>query len=429
MRLFELVSAPWAVLPATLDEIRNVYEAHVRDERIDIAAVEARLGRPLNNEQKPYQVTNGVAIVPVMGVLAKRANLFQSVSGGASTQIIGNMVNQAADDPSVKAIVLSVDSPGGAVDGVQQLADKVRAVRGKKPIVTVADGQMASGGYWIGSAADEVYIADRTTVVGSIGVVYTHTDTSKQDEARGVKRTDITAGKYKRIAGQHEPLSDEGRATIQVQADHLYSVFVHDVAENRKVPVDQVLSDMADGRVFVGQQAIDAGLVDGVATLDDVVARLSGKPARVNAAQTNQPTQPTQSKGNHRMDLNTLKAEHADVYNAVLEEGREAGASAERARILGIEAHAFPGHEKAIAEMKADGKTTPDQAAARILTAQRETLAKAGMDLRTDAPPVVPNADAATESEKGDAVVAKAQALAREKSITLVAALKELGVK
>lgn len=429
MTLLEVVTAPWAVMPQTLDEIRNVYDAHVRGERIDVAAIEARLGRPLNNEQKPYQIINGVAVIPAMGVLAKRANMFQSVSGGTSTQVIGNMVDQAAVDPSVKAIVLDIDSPGGAVDGVQQLADKVRSVRGKKPIVTVADGQIASGGYWFGSAADEVYIADRTTVVGSIGVVYTHTDTSKQDEARGVKRTEITAGKYKRIAGQHEPLSEEGRATIQAQADHLYSVFVHDVAENRKVPVDQVLSDMADGRVFVGQQAIDAGLVDGVATLDETIARLSATQDRTNPARPVQPTQSTQPKGNHRMDLQTLKAEHTDIYNAVLQEGHAAGAEAERGRILGIEAHAFPGHEAAIAEMKADGKTTPDQAAARILTAQRAALTKAGADLRADAPVVVPSADTPTEAANEQSLVAQAQVLSREKGIPLVAALKQLGVK
>jgi capsid assembly protease len=431
MRLLEVVTAPWAVMESTLDEIRAVYEAHLRGEGIDIASVEARLGRPLNNEQKPYQVIDGVAVIPVMGVLAKRANMFMSVSGGASTQMIGDMVDSAVADPSVKAIALDVDTPGGAVDGVQQVVNKVRAVRGVKPIVAVADGVMASGGYWIGSAADEVFITDLTTVVGSIGVLTTHVDTSRQQAAQGIKRTDITAGKYKRIASSNEPLSDEGRATLESQVDHLYSVFVDDVAANRGVPVDTVLSDMADGRVFVGQQAIDAGLVDGVSTLDAVVARLSATPTRAGAAR---PVQQTQPKGNHRMDMNTLKTEHTDIYNAVLEEGRAEGrtqgATAERDRILGIEAHAYPGHEAAIKEMKADGKTTPDQAAARILGAEREALTKAGKDLRADAPNPVPAADTpVAPTEDKNALVSKAQALSKEKGIPLVAALKELGVK
>ncbi|WP_175796338.1 signal peptide peptidase SppA [Burkholderia anthina] len=435
MRLLEVVTAPWAVTEAMLNEIRTIYETHLRGEGIDLAAVEARIGRQLNNEQKPYQVIDGVAVVPVMGVLAKRANMFMSVSGGASTQMIGDMVDAALADNAVKAIVLDVDSPGGAVDGVQQVVNKVRAVRGQKPIVTVADGVIASGAYWIGSAADEVYIADQTTITGSIGVLTTHVDTSKAQEARGVKTTEITAGKYKRIASANAPLSQEGRETLEDQVNRLYSVFVDDVAKNRGVSVDVVLSDMADGRVFIGQQAIDAGLVDGVATLDEIVAKLAANPNRAGAAR---PAQQAQPKGNHRMDMKTLQAEHPDLYSAVLEQGRNeghaagltAGATAERERILGIEAHGYPGHEKLVAELKADGKTTPDQAAARILGAERAALAQAGADRRSEAPNAVPAADAA--DDKGDdknALVVKAQALSAEKGITLVAALKELGVK
>jgi hypothetical protein len=134
------------------------------------------------------------------------------------------------------------------------------------------------------------------------------------------------------------------------------------------------------------------------------------------------------------MDLNTLKTEHPDTYNAILEQGRSEGhtqgATAERERILGIETHAGPGHAELITEMKADGKTTPDQAAARILAAERASLAKAGADLRSDAPTPVPSADTPTNQEGDkDALVAKARALSKEKGITLVAALKELGVK
>ena len=134
------------------------------------------------------------------------------------------------------------------------------------------------------------------------------------------------------------------------------------------------------------------------------------------------------------MDMNTLKTEHTEIYNAVLEEGRAEGrtqgATAERDRILGIEAHAYPGHEAAIKEMKADGKTTPDQAAARILGAEREALAKAGKDLRADAPNPVPAADTpVAPTDDKNALVSKAQALSKEKGIPLVAALKELGVK
>jgi capsid assembly protease len=276
MRLIDVVTSPWAISPDKLLEIREIYQTHLRGEKIDIKAVEARIGRPLNNEQRPYQVVNGVGLVEINGAIVKKANLFTEVSGGASTQLIGNMLDQAANDPEVNSIILMVDSPGGTVDGTQQLANKVRAIRDSgKTINAWIDGCGCSAGYWIPSGANKIFIADSTTTVGSIGVVQTHIDTSAADAMDGIKRTDITAGKYKRIASSNAPLSEEGQAEIQSQLDQIYSVFVEDVAANRGVSVETVLNDMADGRVFIGQKAIDAGLVDGVSTLEQLIAEMS----------------------------------------------------------------------------------------------------------------------------------------------------------
>ena len=174
------------------------------------------------------------------------------------------------------SVILAIDSPGGEVDGVQALANDVFAARaGSKPIVAVADGVMASGAYWIGSAAEKLYITGDTTAVGSIGVIAKHTDLSKAQEMRGVKVTDITAGKYKAVASPNAPLSQEGRQSIQEIVDHIYSVFVDDVARNRAASSTAVLERMADGRLFLGKNAVQAGLVDGIATLEQVIADLN----------------------------------------------------------------------------------------------------------------------------------------------------------
>lgn len=431
MALIDVVAAPWALLPETLHEIRTVYETHLRGERIDVQSVEARIGRPLSNEPAPYQVVSGVAVVPMVGVVAKRASLFMEVSGGVSTQIVQQHLLMAMEDPAVHSVILQIDSPGGTVDGVQQLADTVRTVREQKPVVTLADGVMASGGYWVGCAADQVYIADRTTMVGSIGVVATHVDISRREEQAGVKTTEITAGKFKRISSNYAPLSPEGRQTMQEMVDQLYTVFVEAVAENRGASVEQVLSDMADGRVFVGQQAIDAGLVDGISTLDALVAQLAETNGRGSSARTTS----TQPKGKS-MDQKQLQAEHPALFEAITSAARDeghkaglaAGATAERERILGIEANALPGHEKLVAELKADGKTTPDQAAARIVAAERGALTAAGKDLQADAPAVAPAADAPNAAPSAD-LPAQAQDLAAKEGISLVAAFKRLGVK
>ena len=139
---------------------------------------------------------------------------------------------------------------------------------------------MASAAYWIGAAADAVVISSDVVQVGSIGVVATHTDVSKSEEMQGIKTTEIVAGKYKRIASQYAPLTQEGRQTIQDHLDYIYSAFVEDVAKFRGVSVDNVLSNMADGRVFIGKQSIDVGLMDGVSTIEKLIEDLNAAGAR-----------------------------------------------------------------------------------------------------------------------------------------------------
>jgi signal peptide peptidase SppA len=273
-KILDIVNSPWALLPEKLDQVVAIYGAYVRGEKIDIAAIEAQLGKPLVNEQPPYEIIDGVAVVPVQGVLSKRMNLLSRISGGASTEIIGRDVRAALADQRVHAIVLDIDSPGGSVDGTQTLADQVFGARAQKPIVAFADGIMTSGAYWIGSAAQEIYLSGNTVITGSIGVATQHVDFSRANDKFGITVTDIYAGKYKRITSENKPLSDEGRAALQAIVDQIYTTFVDDVARNRGVDTDAVLKNMADGKLFVGKAAIEAGLVDGVSTFDALIADL-----------------------------------------------------------------------------------------------------------------------------------------------------------
>lgn len=397
MKLLDVLTAPWAIEPAKLLEIQAIYATHLRGEKIDIPAVEARLGRPLANEPKPYQVVEGVAVLPIEGVIAKRANLFMDISGGVSSELVGRDLRQALADPSVHSIILAIDSPGGTVDGTQALADLVRSGRDAKPIVTLASGTMASAAYWIGSAAQAAYITENTTQVGSIGVVATHTDISRAQEQRGIKTTEIFAGKYKRIASEYEPLSEEGRQTLQDRVDYTYSLFVKAVAANRGVSEEQVLKDMADGRVFMGQQAIDAGLVDGVSTLDALVAQLNrdraSGPSRAGAAR-----KPSTSSSGANMPITReqLAAEAPELLTALLAEGAATGATAERARIQSVQAQHMPGHEALITALMFDGKSTAGDAAQAIVAAERKARADHAAANADDAPPPLPLKPAAT---------------------------------
>jgi len=278
-KIVDVLAAPWAIEPAKLREITEIYSARLMGDPLDIEAIEAKLGREMGNEPQGYDIIGGVGIVPIHGVMAKRMNLFMEISGGASMQMIGRDFRAAMNDDRVHGIILDIDSPGGTVDGTEDLGSLVASARGTKPIVTYGNGSMFSAAYWVGSAADRIFLSGATAGAGSIGVVTQHIDYSQYEKNRGIKVTEITAGKYKRIASAHEPLTPEGRATIQGQLDHLYRVFVDTVARNRRTTSDDVLDRMADGRIFIGQQAKDAGLVDGFSNLEDLVGRLDGERA------------------------------------------------------------------------------------------------------------------------------------------------------
>lgn len=410
MKLLDVLNAPWAIEPAKLLEIQGIYATHLRGEKIDIAGVEQRLGHKLDNQPKPYEIIDGVAVLPIEGVMAKRANLFMQISGGVSTQLIARDLRAALDDASVHSIILAIDSPGGTVDGTQHLANLVRQAGEDKPVVALASGTMASAAYWVGSAAGAVYIADGTTAVGSIGVVASHVDISKAEEARGVKTTEIVAGKFKRIASQYGPLTEAGRESIQEQVDYTYSLFVDAVAANRGVTAEKVLQDMADGRVFIGEQAIAAGLVDGVSTLEALVAQLNTNRAGVAPAihQSISTKEPAMS-----LTREKLQAEAPELLQSLLAEG----ASAERARIQAVEGQLIPGHEALINTLKFDGKSSAGDAALAINAAERAARTAAAAALAADAPtpaPIVPAAPVAPvvsdEDASPEAVESKAKA-------------------
>lgn len=409
MKALDVLTAPWAIRPETLQVMLSVYEMHARGESVDIEKLKAATGNAFSNDPSDdYAVIDGVAVIDVVGVMGKRFDLFTQICGGTSTQRLQTQLAEAVNDPAVHSIVLNVDSPGGEVDGTQALATDVFNARAEKPVVALIDGTGASGAYWAASAAGEVYLAGDTTVVGSIGVVMAHTDVSKSQDMRGVRTTEITAGKYKRIASNYAPLSPEGRQTLQEVVDHIYSVFVGDVARNRGTDAETVIKDMADGRVFLGQQAIDAGLADGFSTLAELISDLneefqtrsamqytgagalnSNKGAIVKTGEKENTAAPTAEQ---------IATQIATAEAGAFERGKTAGkaegkaegliegATAERGRILAIESHTLPGHETLVAALKADGKTSGPEAAVKILQAEQGKLASAAAKLKADAP-------------------------------------------
>lgn len=403
MNLQNILLSPWAIKQDRLEHFRTILDAHLRGPKLSLKDMEAKILSSDLGMTRNYEVRDGVAIIPVVGPIAKNPDIFDRVVlGMVSSSRIKDDFLKAIADSRVKAVLLYVDSPGGTVDGTQELAQAVYDSRGGKRIVTFSDGLIASAGYWIGSAADEVYISGPTVEAGSIGVYWAHAEYSEMNRRAGVVITEITAGKYKAFGSKNKPLGDEAREYFQDQIDYLYSIFIDKVSLFRGVSVEETLK-MADGKVYIGQQAIEAGLVDGISTMDELLSGFGSGGVRavanipVKSGFQSAPGEGRDGRGEREqsieeasmkdLTIETLKKDREDLYTKIfdlgkdavreefekkLDDARNAAAKAERERIQAVEAQTLPGHEKLIKEMMYDGKTTGDQAAARIVQAQRE---------------------------------------------------------
>lgn len=275
-----VLDTPWAILPEKLDAICEVVESRILDgakwseEEIAARIAGARQG------ETGVRLEGAVAVIPVYGMLAHRANLLTAMSGGMSTEMLGRTFQAAVADPSISAIVLDVDSPGGSVFGIQELADQMHAARGEKPVVAVANAMAASAAYWIASQADQLLVTP-SGLVGSIGVLAAHVDRSKQAEMLGARTTLISAGRYKTEGHDQAPLDDPARAAMQRRVDQYYDAFIRAVARGRGVSRRAVLEGYGEGRVMTARDAKTEGMVDGISTLDDAIQALASGKRRV----------------------------------------------------------------------------------------------------------------------------------------------------
>jgi len=263
-------SMPWAIMQEKLDAIMELLELRAEGGILTREEVEARIGEP---KKVTAQKQGVVAVIPIYGVISQRMNMFSEISGGTSTEQIAKQFDSALNDSSVAAILFDVDSPGGSVYGVSELAAKIYGARGRKPIKAIANPLMASAAYFIASAADEV-IAASSGDVGSIGVFAVHTDVSGMDAMHGVKRTLIKAGKYKAEGNYFTPLSEDARAHMQEMVNDSYDDFVEAVARHRGATPAAVRAGYGQGRVLTAKRAIAENLIDRVATLDQVLEEL-----------------------------------------------------------------------------------------------------------------------------------------------------------
>lgn len=265
--LTRLGSRPLAIAPRALDGL--LAAGPMLDTRQ--AMIPARNASP----GASHVVTEGgIAVVPILGPLVTRGDWLTSLLGASDYGEIASAVEAALADPSVRAVLWEIDSPGGEVGGLFDLIDRLVSLReaAQKPLWAVASESALSAAFAIASVADRLYVT-RTAEVGSIGVVAIHVDESVADVMAGLKWTLVHAGDRKIDGNAHEPLSDAAFSAIQADVDALHADLVTLVARNRNMSPAAVRA--TEAAIYRGQRGIDAGLADKLGTVDLALADLA----------------------------------------------------------------------------------------------------------------------------------------------------------
>lgn len=324
--------------------------------------------------ERGYVITDGVAIIGASGALVHRTRIDADSTRLLGYNDIAADVEDALANPEVHALALVWDSPGGEAQGAFELADRLHALRGRKPMVSIVDGMAASAAYLAASAADEV-VSTATGYAGSIGVVMRHVDFSHALHADGVKVTHIFAGAHKVDGNPFEPLPDTVRADFQAEVNDLYDLFITAVARQRGIAAEAVRKTQA--QTYRGLAAKAVGLVDRLGTTDQVIADLAAQRNRsFPAGAASAPSATAQDLGASMsgntpaggQQAATPQPAAADLAQARAE-GHAEGAQAERERTAAILAHQRAATHVALAHQCITSGLSADQAGAILAAA------------------------------------------------------------
>lgn len=340
--------------------------------------VRAGFGDGGDDQDQTYAVVNGVAVISIVGELVNRGSWMDAWSGLTSYAGIANDLQAALADDEVEGIVLDIDSPGGEAAGAMETAALVRKASSVKPVTAFVNGAAASAAYAIASGAPRIVVTPSATL-GSIGVVLLHLDRSERMAKDGLKPTLIKKGAYKTDGTSLEPLAAEARARIDSLLDVVYGLFASTVAAHRPALNLEAVKATEAG-LYIGQQAIDAGLADEIGTLDDVVRSMASTRTTLPGTMG--------LKGTDMTDI--TKAEHEAALAIATNAGLKTGSEAERTRVSAILDSEDAKGRETLAKHLAFSTDMKPEAAAAVLKASPKTEAKTGsrLDGRVPTPDV-----------------------------------------
>lgn len=222
---------------------------------------------------KPLQLSiqGKIAVLDLNGTITPSAPSWSRRTAAMDKWV--PLLKQAGADPTIKAIVIRCDSPGGNVLGVSEAAIALESITHNKPVITHVTGRMCSAAVWI-CAGSSMIVASESTMHGSVGTVFDGADYSKMYERMGIKEWSVTS--------KHAPLkrvdytSKEGKAVLQAIVDETEELMLEHVAMGREVTVDKAIKDFGRGAVMGARMALSSGLIDAIGTWDETLSLIGG---------------------------------------------------------------------------------------------------------------------------------------------------------
>lgn len=256
---FRWLNSAWSVLSRTNGEF------HAEDHDPSVLAAIAGT-RPEGTRYTVVQENSRAAVIEVWGAIFPRANVYTEYSGGTSSELLIRDINAARKNPNIDEVKFIFHTPGGDVVGTAETCDAIRELKKVKKTTAFVKGNCCSAGYWMASACHEIH-SIRTGQIGSLGVYSVYLDDKKWLEKNGLK--EIVFRSEQSPDKNADPDTERGRGLVQVRMNDLFEPFLADVAQNREVTVEKVLSSFGKGDVLVAKKARAAGLIDKIVTFDE----------------------------------------------------------------------------------------------------------------------------------------------------------------
>lgn len=363
-----LIATPWMITEEGLDQLYAIASRDISDISAVKSIMESR-----HPDALVATVRGNVGIVPVTGPIFPKANLMTEISGATALSKVALDFQTMLDDPEIDTVVMNFSSPGGVIDGIHEMSQKIRN-SGKK-VVAYVGSMAASAAYWWAAACDEIVI-DATARLGSIGVVAK----IRKENEEGVYEFVNTASPNKRS----DITTKEGKKLLVSELDELADVFITNVADFRGVDKETVINDFNKGGMLVGAKAVEAGMADRLGSYEELIAELQKE---------------SPNKGEQDMDFAALKKEdlvanRKDLVDAFLAEGA-ADAKAESSAALAKKDEELAAKQEEIdnlsASLDTEKKANKDNAK-RIAALEEKDVLRAEQDTKKKQEDIVSSA-------------------------------------